>query len=389
MTLGLAPLVLGIVVGVVAVLAGLALFRRQPPAENPAANELRSEMHSLRDTTENMSAIFASQLNQVSTHVQAALANATGDLGGRLEAINRQVTEQLNQSANQVSANTNSVAERIAAVQNTFAGLQKQVGEMTEQARQLTDLSRSVTAIEHVLRAPKMRGSFGEEQLENLLGLVFARQQYDLQYRFPSGEVADAIIFLPLGSVAIDSKFPLENFRRIPDSVNDEEKKPMRRDFLRDVRKRVDEIATRYIRPAEGTLPFALMYVPAENVYYETIIRDDDGYQLYRYCLEKRVVPVSPNSLYAYLQTIMVGMKGLQVSQRAELIVRGIESLKIELEKFGKAYETIGQHVRNAAGKFDEGSRLLTKVEARVESLTGQGPDQPELFEEKQPPALK
>lgn len=387
--MNLMSLVFGVVAGVVAVLAVLALFRRKPEAEDPMVNELRNEVHSLRDTTDRMSAIFSRQLDQVSTQVQTSLANATGDLGGRLEAINRQVTEQLNQSASQVSANTNSVADRIAAVQTTFAGLQKQVGEMTEQARQLTDLSRSVTAIEHVLRAPKMRGSFGEEQLENLLGLVFARQQYDMQYRFPSGEVADAVIFLPVGTVAIDSKFPLENFRRIVDTAGEEEKRPMRRDFLKDVRRRVDEIATKYIRPAEGTLPFALMYVPAENVYYETIIRDDDGYQLYRYCLEKRVVPVSPNSLYAYLQTIMVGMKGLQVSQRAELIVRGIESLKIEMEKFSKAYETIGQHVRNASSKFDEGSRLFAKVEARVESLTGHGPEQPELFEDKQPPQLK
>jgi DNA recombination protein RmuC len=150
------------------------------------------------------------------------------------------------------------------------------------------------------------------------------------------------------------------------------------------VRRRVDEIATRYIRPAEGTLPFALMYVPAENVYYETIIRDDDEpFHLYRYCLEKRVIPVSPNSLYAYLQTIMVGLKGMQVSQRAETIVREIESLRIELEKFTKAYETVGQHVRNAASKLEEGSKLLNKVELRVESLAGDGTEQQNLFEDK------
>jgi DNA recombination protein RmuC len=383
MTLAVTPLVivLCIALGVVAGVAGVALWRRAPQSEGPSVNELRSEVHSLRDTTESMSTIFSAQLQHVASNVQAALANATGDLSSRLDSINRQVTEQLNQNANQASASTHAMAERMASVQSTFAGLQEQVGAMNAQARHLTDLSKSVNAIEHVLRAPKMRGSFGEEQLENLLGLVFARQQYELQYRFPSGEMADAIILLSAGNVAVDSKFPLENFRRIADAGTEDEKKAVRRDFLRDVRKRVDEIATKYIRPADGTLPFALMYVPAENVYYETIIRDDDGYELYQYCLQKRVVPVSPNSLYAYLQTIMVGMKGLQVSQRAELIVRGIESLKIEMEKFGKAYDTIGQHVRNAAAKFDEGSKLLTKVEARVENLTGHGPDQPELFE--------
>ena len=186
----------------------------------------------------------------------------------------------------------------------------------------------------------------------------------------------------PLGHVAIDSKFPLENFRRIADGSNEDDKRTARRNFLKDVRRRVDEIAARYIRPAEGTLPFALMYVHAEHVYYETIIRDDEGNQLYRYCLEKRVVPVSPNSLYAYLQTILVGLKGMQVNERAESIVREIESLRIELEKFGKAYDTVGQHLRNASSKFDEADKLLTKVELRAESLSGNGAEQKLLFPE-------
>jgi DNA recombination protein RmuC len=378
-------LALGIALGVIVILVVLLLLRRKPETEAPEVAQLRTDVQSLRESTDRSVQHIASQVQSISGHVQQSLADATSQLGSRLDSINRQVTEQLNQSARVMNASTTAVADRIAAVQTTFAGLQKQVGEMTEQARQLSDLSKSVTAIEHVLRAPKMRGNFGEEQLESLLGLVFAKQQFALQYRFSSGEIADALLLLPPGNVAVDSKFPLENFRRIAAAASDEEKKSCRRQFLRDVRRRVDEIATRYIRPAEGTLPFALMYVPAENVYYETIIRDDDGDQLYHYCLEKRVVPVSPNSFYAYLQTIMVGVKGLQVSQRADTIVREIESLRIELEKFARAYDTIGQHIRNASSKLDEGTKLLTKVELRVESLVGNGADQTELF----PPAKK
>ena len=377
---------LGIAIGVAAALAVLLFVRKKPAAEGASVAQLRTDVQLLRASTEsfvqNISNAFSSQLQQVTSHVQKSLADVTSQLGARMDSVNQQVTEQLNQGASVMNASTHAVSERIASVQNTFAGLQKQVGEMTEQARQLSDLSKSVTAIEHVLRAPKMRGNFGEEQLETLLGLVFARQQFVLQHRFSSGEVADALLLLPPGNVAVDSKFPLENFRRISENGNEDERRSTRREFLRDVRRRVDEIATRYIRPAEGTLPFALMYVPAENVYYETIIRDDDGFQLYRYCLEKRVVPVSPNSFYAYLQTIMVGIKGLQVGQRADAIVREIESLRIELEKFGKAYETIGQHIRNASSKLEEGTRLLTKVELRVESLAGNGPEQAELFVE-------
>lgn len=371
---------LGIAIGVAAILAILLWGRRKPQEEVPAVGQLRTDVQSLRDSTDRSVQHIAAQVQSISAQVQQSLADVTSQLGTRLDSINHQVTEQLNQSARVMNDNTNAVTQRIAAVQTTFAGLQRQVGEMTEQARQLSDLSKSVGAIEHVLRAPKMRGNFGEEQLENLLGLVFAKQQFALQYRFSTGEVVDAVLLLPPGNVAVDSKFPLENFRRIAEAVGEDEKKASRRQFLRDVRRRVDEIAMRYIRPAEGTLPFALMYVPAENVYYETIIRDDDGDQLYYYCLEKRVVPVSPNSFYAYLQTIMVGLKGLQVSQRADTILREIESLRIELEKFGKAYETISQHIRNASSKLEEGTKLLTKVELRVESLVGQGAEQTELF---------
>ncbi|HEY6350433.1 MAG TPA: DNA recombination protein RmuC [Candidatus Angelobacter sp.] len=375
---------LGIAVGVAAVLAVLLLLRRKNQSEDPAVAQFQADVQALRASSErsvqNISSAFSSQMQLVTSHVQQSLVEVASQLGARLDSINQQVTEQVNQSALVMNASSNAVGERIAAVQHTFAGLQNQIGEMTQQARQLSDLSRSVAAIEHVLRAPKMRGNFGEEQLETLLGLVFARQQFILQHRFSSGEIVDALLLLPPGNVAVDSKFPLENFRRIAEAGTEDEKKTWRRDFLRDVRRRVDEIATRYIRPAEGTLPFALMYVPAENVYYETIIRDDDGFQLYRYCLEKRVVPVSPNSFYAYLQTIMVGIKGMQVGQRADTIVREIESLRIELEKFGKAYETIGQHIRNASSKIEEGTRLLTKVELRVESLAGEGVGQAELF---------
>lgn len=378
---------LAVAIVVAAVLISIALFLRKPAGGDVVVRDLQAEVHLMREMTEssihNINSAFTAQLQGVTANVQSSLASVTSELGNRLEGINRQVTEQLNQSTNVMNANTSTVSKNIAAVQTTFASLQKQVGEMTEHSRQLTEVSKVVASLDNVLRSPKMRGNFGEEQLGNLLGMVFSQQQYAMPHRFSSGEMVDAVVFLPQGAVAIDSKFPLENFRRITEMGSESDKKSARRDFLRDVKRRVDEIATKYIRPAEGTLPFALMYVPAENVYYETIIRDDEDFQLYSYCQQKRVMPVSPNSLYAYLQTIMVGLKGLQVSQRAETILREIESLKIELDKFTKAFETVGQHIRNASAKMDEGTKLLTKVEVRVESLGGSGAEQPLLFEEK------
>jgi len=253
------------------------------------------------------------------------------------------------------------------------------VGGMSEQARRLAELSKSIADLQHILTAPKLRGGFGEEQLENLLAMVFAREQYRTQYAFSSGDRADAVLMFPQGMVAIDSKFSLENFRRIAEVETEPEKKAARREFLRDVRKRVDEIAGKYIRPAEGTLPFALMYIPAENVYYEAIIRDDDESGLYEYCVQKRVMPVSPNSLYAYLHTIVVGLKSLHVSQQAESILRQMESLRFELEKFTDVYEKLGTHLKNAGKSYDDSTRALGKLENRVQNLAGAGMTQPEL----------
>jgi DNA recombination protein RmuC len=312
------------------------------------------------------------------------MAAVNSNVADRLDAINKNVAERLEANVKAMGETSHAVNTRIASVQLTFAALQKQVGEMSEQARQLADVSKSMVALERVLSAPKLRGGFGEAQLESLLAQIFPREHYQMQYRFSSGEAVDAVLFFPQGIVAIDSKFSLENFRRIAQAEREEDKKAARREFLKDVRKRVDEVAAKYVRPTEGTLPFALMYVPAENVYYEAIIRDDDGSDLYQYCVSRKVMPVSPNSLYAYLQTIVVGLNSLRVSERAEGILREIESLHVELGKFGEAYEKVGTHLRNAQKQYEESGKHFDRVEGRVQSLAGTPGEQLTLEEPRQ-----
>jgi DNA recombination protein RmuC len=375
---------------------GLAIFfwtRRSMPAD-AGIEAMRRDMGLLRESTERsiqaMNASFSAQMQTVSSHVQGTLTTVSQSVNGRLEEMNRQMHEQLQRNVELVSATSGSVGERMSAVQSTFAGLQKQVGEMSEQARQLAEMSKSVSTLERVLAAPKLRGGFGEAQLENLLKMVFAHDQYQMEFHFSSGEKADAVLFFPQGHVAIDSKFPLENFRRLAESQNDSEKKTLRREFLRDVKRRIDEIATKYVRPSEGTLPFALMYVPAENVYYESIIRDEEGNDLYNYCVQKRVIPVSPNSLYAYLQTIVLGLNSMRVSQRAEWILREIEGLRIEMGKFSDSFDVTGKHLRNAQAKYDESLRALDKIQTRVQLLgNGASEVQNPLFEPESRVALK
>src|SRR5205085_12119560 len=153
------------------------------------------------------------------------------EVGNRLDAMNRHVSERLSENSTVMRSSSKEVNDRIVGVQSTFAGLQKQVGEMTEQARQLGELSRSMAELERVLSAPKLRGGFGETQLENLLASVFAGEQFSMQYKFASGDIADAVLRFDKSMVAIDSKFSLENFRRIAGAETEANKKTARKDF--------------------------------------------------------------------------------------------------------------------------------------------------------------
>jgi DNA recombination protein RmuC len=368
---------------IVALIAVVVVLRRPASSEPQAFAALRNDFNVLRESTDRSVShvvdVFSKQLEGIGDNVQKALGAVNSNVADRLEAMNRQLSDRLNDNVKAMSGTSKEVNDRMAHVQGIFAELQKQVGGMTEQARRLSEVSKSISDLQHILTAPKLRGGFGEEQLENLLSMVFAREQYRTQYAFGSGDRADAVLLFPQGMVAIDSKFSLENFRRITEAESDGDKKAARREFLKDVRKRVDEIANKYIRPAEGTLPFALMYIPAENVYYEAIIRDEDETGLYEYCVQKRVMPVSPNSLYAYLHTIVVGLKSLHVSQQAESILRQMESLRFELEKFTDVYDRLGTHLKNATKSYEDSTRALGKLENRVQNLAGTGMTQPEL----------
>jgi DNA recombination protein RmuC len=171
--------------------------------------------------------------------------------------------------------------------------------------------------------------------------------------------------------VPVDAKFPLENFRRLLEETDDDRRRQVRRAFARDVKARVDEIAKRYILPDEGTFDFALMYIPAENVYYQIIVKDEDVEEdsPAAYAIGRHVIPVSPNSFYAYLQVIVLGLRGLQIEQDAREIQGRLGRLRGDVDKFRDAFDVIGKHLTNARNKYDEASAALDRVEAKLEGI--------------------
>ena len=275
----------------------------------------------------------------------------------RLDKFGQTVAENLQQS----TAQMNTRLDRAAQV----------VGDLREKVGQIHEVGKAAAELVNILRSPKLRGGMGELFLGDLLAQILPPEHFKLQHRFRSGEAVDAVIQIGNKFVPVDSKFPLENFRRIVDAQSDSERVAARKQFLRDVKKHVDAIASKYILPDEGTYNFALMYVPAENVYYETIIKEEasasgEERPLFSYALEKRVVPVSPNSFYAYLQTILLGLRGMQVEERAQEILNTLARLRGDFEKVQESFRVLGKHITNAQGSYGEGEKALAKLDAKL-----------------------
>ena len=207
-----------------------------------------------------------------------------------------------------------------------------------------------------------------------------------LDRRKLTGDAVDAVIRIGPKLVPADAKFPYENFKRVVEAPAETDRVAARKQFLRDVKKHVDAIAAKYILPDEGTYDFALMYVPAENVYYETIIKEDVGEdrQLFSYALAKRVIPVSPNSFYAYIQTILLGLRGMKVEERAQEILGELSRLRGDFEKIQENFRILGRHLNNAAGSYSETDKTMTKLDAKLSQI-----EQPLVRAEKEDtPAL-
>ncbi|MFC1936580.1 DNA recombination protein RmuC [Chloroflexota bacterium] len=247
----------------------------------------------------------------------------------------------------------------------SFERLAGNLGELSQATTQMMEVGKTISSLEDLLKPPKLRGGMGETLLAELLAQILPGN-YELQYRFSSGNRVDAVIRLGDGLVPVDAKFPLESFRRMIDEQDEAESKKQRRDFVRAVKKHIDEISDKYILPDEGTYDFALMYIPAENIYYETIIKDDEDGGLFPYASDRRVIPVSPNSFYAYLQVIIRGLRGLRIEERAREIMDFLKRLQDDEVRFRKEFDVLGTHLRNASNKFDDAIRVLDRFEDKL-----------------------
>jgi DNA recombination protein RmuC len=331
-----------------------------------------------------------SQRRRSEGEAQTSLAEMRGQLGAitlqsaqQMEALRTHVVQLQNQVTQSLDVTRKAMDDRLDGAARVMQGVSKQLGQLDESSRRMLDIGKDIAGLQNLLRSPKARGGFGELMLGDLLAQIFPAGQYVLQHVFRDGQIVDAAVRFHAGLVPVDAKFPMENFKRLVEAPADDERRAARKLFMRDVKTHVDAIATKYIRPDEGTLDFALMYIPAENVYYEAVIKPEEpgDNTVFSYAISQRVIPVSPNSFYAYLQTILYGLKGLRIEESAREIIDRLSQLHLEMERFAEAFRLVGDHIDNAQKKYEEAQKRLGRVETKLDQIDGlaKGAEKPAL----------
>jgi DNA recombination protein RmuC len=333
------------------------------------------------------SGAIESQMNELRRDLQT-IATSQASSTGQLETIAKSVAQRLDsvtpalqdaiknsaQITGQMTSDAQTkMADELKNTRDQISQIQRQLGEVQQAGKQM---SQTAQTLEGILGGAKSRGSLGEVTLERLLEDSLPSAQYATQYRFSSGEAADAVIKLrDKKLMAIDSKFPLDAYRRI--STEGDE---ARRAFATAVKGHADAITKKYIVPDEGTLDVALMFVPSESVYYELLMTEDGkGQPLDAYCRDKHVIAVSPNTLYAHLHVIAMGLRGMQMEENAKRLLENLSGVEKQLEKFADKFGTLGIHLKNAQQSYSDSDKLFEKAQNTLENMLGPGVSDPTL----------
>jgi DNA recombination protein RmuC len=344
----------------------------------------------LEASSQGIWALMQQQMDQLRGQMSDGLNKNISLLTEQLRVINEQVSRQLQIVNQQLQNSSGQIGQRLDSAAKTIGEVREHIGKLSRASEQIYEVGKNIASLQEILRPPKLRGGLGEQLLGEVLSQILPSDFFSLQHPFSNGERVDAVIRLGDKLVPIDSKFPLENFRRIIEKKTDEERRGYQRAFSRDVKKHVDDIASKYIVPREGTYDFALLYIPAENVYYETITKDDSFGEekgILSYALKKKVIPVSPNSFYAYLQVILIGLKGLKIEEHAHEIQTLLVGLGRDLKAFQDDFRLVGKHITDARNRFDEAKSRLEKFSFKLEQVEGQPPALlPEKGAEESPP---
>src|ERR1700730_1390698 len=343
-----------IVAAVIAILGGGAFFAlRARRLAGAQAEALRREMQTLLAA---QSQATAAQIGQLAQSLTMQLGQVTQQVQSGMASVGTIATGA-----------QKAVSEQLQASTQMLGSIRQQLGEVQQAGH---ELSIAAKQIEDVLGGAKARGTLGEVALDRILSDTLPRASYETQFRFSTGEVVDAVVRLSDKLLPIDSKFPLEGYRRLLDLGEE-----YRKDFSQAVRVHADSIAKKYILPGEETLDIALMFVASEGVYYELLRSvDAKGAPLDEYCRTRCVVPVSPSTLFAHLKIIFLGLRGIQIEENAKKLLSSLSGLKKQMENFSEIYERLGTHLRNAQQSYADADRKLDRARDSLDELAQGAP---------------
>lgn len=262
--------------------------------------------------------------------MQASIENTNKNLNESMRGTSADMSRSMRE-------NTRELNERLDAAARIVGDLKKNLGEMSE-------VGRGIRSLQEFLQSPKLRGNLGEQVLSDMIGQAFPKNSFHLQFAFRSGVKVDAVLKTDAGLLPIDAKFPMENFSLMHKAETESERDKARKQFVTDVKKHIGDISKKYILPEEGTMDFALMYIPSEAVYYDVA----NSPELTDYARKQRVYPVSPNTLYAHLQVLLLSFQGKELEDKSREVIRLLKAIGKDYEKVENELSVLTKHVTNA-----------------------------------------
>jgi DNA recombination protein RmuC len=308
------------------------------------------------------------------TELSRGINNLQQAVGDKLERNNTSMQSSMQKQLSESAKLVSDVTQRLA--------------KLDETNKRVIDVADELKTLQNVLQNPKQRGVFGEYYLESVLDNILPSKNYQMQYKFKDGEIVDAVVFLDRGQILpIDSKFSLENYNRMVS----EDKKPEREKLLArvraDLKNRIDE-TSKYIRVSEKTMDFAFMFIPSESLYYDLLIGDvgtgSSARDLIEYAFrDKKVIIVSPTSFMAYLQTVLQGLRSLQIEEQAKDIQIRVGKLGQHIGKFDEYMQKLGRSIGQTVGHYNDAHKELGKVDKDVVKIAGADPSVDPLLLDK------
>ncbi len=321
--------------------------------------------------------------------LQNQINQLTQELNQKLNSTQKTLSDSLQQQA---STNTRMLQQLSKDSNKTIKEVTEKLTKLDETNKRVVDFATQLQSLENILKNPKQRGILGEYFLEDLLSKVMPQGTYKAQYAFEDGQIVDAALFVKDKIIPIDAKFSLERYNDIQEETDKERRTSLEKEFRADLKARIDETA-KYIRPDEGTTDFSIMFIPAEGIFYNLLmfkvgaakVTSED---LINYAFKKRVIIVSPNTFFAYLQTILQALKALQVEESVKEVIKRVSQLGKHLAKYQDNMEKLGKHLGTTVGAYNRASKEFKKVDKDVLKISGEEVGaEPEMLDRPDDPA--